>query len=272
MKRSHSLEEDSNRKLKMSRLEVAMEGDNSMFVASGSISSTALGRHFAYELSDKKAKSNLLKGAARDVLEIAEKQKCTMFTFSVGAFLEAVIPTVEEWGNCSLQIQIDNLKIVIEEVTPGFDDGRKHVETLVRFLMHGGKITVCLYNTTQRIKVEGKGYQTFVRTFLQPIFCDKISRVSPGRIDKYKRCYCNTIRKKKGYIKTSPKREVQGDGKAALSFMNNSQLNKHKKTMHTRGGNDSNGSIRNIPITDDLSLLDISCEDATKQLTLEETH
>ena len=40
--------------------------------------------------------------------------------------------------------------------------------------------------------------------------------------------------------------------------------------MHTRGGNDSNASIRNIPIIDDLSLLDISSEDTPKQLTLEE--
>ena len=132
MKRHHSPEGDLNKKIKMARLEIAMEIDTSIVVASGTIVSTSLGRHFSYELSDKKAKSNLLKGAARDVLEIAEKQKCTMFTSSVIiSYLEVVIPTVVEWDKCNKTIQTGDLQIMIEEVVPGFDDNQKHVETLV---------------------------------------------------------------------------------------------------------------------------------------------
>ena len=115
----------------MASLEIAMEIDTSIVVASGTIVSTSLGRHFSYELSDKKAKSNLLKGAARDLLKIAEKQKCTMFTSSVGSYLEVVIPTVVEWDKCNKTIQTGDLQILIEEVVPGFDDNQKHVETLV---------------------------------------------------------------------------------------------------------------------------------------------
>ena len=58
--------------------------------------STTLGKHFSYELSDKKAKSNLLKGAGREALKVEERQKCTIFELSVGAFLEVVIPLVVE--------------------------------------------------------------------------------------------------------------------------------------------------------------------------------
>ena len=83
--------------------------------------------------------------------------------------------------------------------------------------MNGDRITVCCYNTTQRIKVEGKGYQMFVSKFLQPLLCDKISRVPPGRIDKYNKDVIAALSgKKKSYLKTSPKCEVQGDGKTAL--------------------------------------------------------
>ena len=237
----------------MARLESASNQDN-LVVASGTITSTALGRHFAYELSDNRAKSNLLKGAGRDVLEIADKKTCIMLTFSVGAFKEVVIPTVDGWGNGSPEIQINDLKIVIEELTPGFDGGQKNVDTLVRFLMNGDRITVCCYNTTQRIKVEGKGYHMFVSKFLQPLLCDKISRVPPGRIDKYNKDVIAALSGKRKAI-SRPGRSVKYKAMAKLpcskceiSFANNSQLNNHKKTMHTRGGNDSNASIRNIPI------------------------
>ena len=43
--------------------------------------SSSLSRNFGYKLSDKKAKSNLLKGAAREPFEVDEKQKCIMFLF-----------------------------------------------------------------------------------------------------------------------------------------------------------------------------------------------
>ena len=131
MKRHSSSEEDSRKNTKMARIQIDM--DDSMIVASGTVMSTALERHFGYELSDKKAKSNLLKGAGRDVLEIEDKKTCMMFTFSVGAFHEIVIPTVGDWGQAKAAIKIDDLEICAEEVTPGFDENKKHMQTLVRF-------------------------------------------------------------------------------------------------------------------------------------------
>ena len=51
----------------------------------------SLAQYFAYELSDKKAKANLVKNAAREAFVIDEKQKCSVLLFSVGSFKETVI-------------------------------------------------------------------------------------------------------------------------------------------------------------------------------------
>ena len=145
MKRKFSIEEESNKPTKMTKLVIEEEGETSMIVASGGNMSASLARHFNYELSDKKAKSNLLKGAAREMIELDEKQKCTMFSFSVGSFLLTAIPSVLEWQNDKKVIEIGALKLTIEDVLPGYDDSGKHVETLIRFRMNGEKITVCCY-------------------------------------------------------------------------------------------------------------------------------
>ena len=46
--------------------------------------------------------------------------------------------------------------------------------------------------------------------------------------------------------------------KCESSFVNKTQLEKHRKTMHSKGGNDSIRSIKYLPMVDDLSLIEIS--------------
>ena len=72
---------------------IEMESNNSFNITSSSKISSSLVQHFDFEMSDQKAKANLIKGAAREALEVEEKQKCSMLIFSVGAYLETVIPT-----------------------------------------------------------------------------------------------------------------------------------------------------------------------------------
>ena len=102
----------------MAREHIDYEAENSMIVASGSDISGSLGKHFAYELSDKKAKSNLIKSANREPIEVEEMQKCVMINLSTGAYLEIVIPAVAEWGNKEIK------EFSVENVTPGFDEKR----------------------------------------------------------------------------------------------------------------------------------------------------
>ena len=53
--------------------EIDFEHNKSIIVASGDDVTQSLERHFSYKLSDKRAKSNFLRSATRETLEIEEK-------------------------------------------------------------------------------------------------------------------------------------------------------------------------------------------------------
>ena len=240
-----------------------MEMEKSLVIASGISVSNSLSQHFGYEVSDKKAKSSLIKSANREAFEIQERQKCVMMDLSTGAYHELVIPNVEEWkkGEKS-KIIIQDLSIEIVEVCPGYDEAEKHVQSIVRFVVNSNKVTVTCYNTTQRIKVEGKGYLEFVEKFLKPFFINKLSKAVHERIDNYNKEVIAALSGKRKAV-SRPMRSVRYKAlaqlpcsKCDLFFMNDVQLKKHKTRMHTKGGNDSTLSISNVLIPDDIT---ISC-------------
>ena len=259
----------------MTRLELDMESDTSLIVASGAGISSTLQRSFNYELSDKKAKSNFLKSAAREALEVEEKQLCTMMSFSVGSYLEVVIPTVIDWNNSRNKFSKEDNGV--EDVLPSFDEKGKHVESVIRFRFKREKITVTCYYTTQRIKVEGKGYILFVTNFLQPLFQQRISQVLPGKIEKWNKeviAYLSGKRK----VVSRPMRSVKyksinfSCAKCETTFSSNAQMKKHMKIVHTNDLDDTPETIGSIPMVDSISLLDVSMDQisASNQITLEE--
>ena len=253
------------------------ECENSMMVAPGSDISGSLGKHFAYELTDKKAKSNLIKSANREHIEFEEMQKCIMINLSTGAYLEIVIPAVAEWGNEVIKAQT----ISVENVTPGYDDKCNHVQTIVRFRYKSERITITCYNTTQRIKAEGKGYVEFVEKFLKPFLTNKLSKIPLRRIEKYNKDVIAVLSGKRK-VMSRPTRSVKYKAipksnctKCEMSFSNGMQLNKHKKLMHTNDAENSIINTNNIPMVDNISLLDISHDEnmddrSMKAITLEE--
>lgn len=221
---------------------------------------------------DKKAKSNLIKGASREAFETEEMQKCTMMIFSVGAYHEIIIPNVADWRIGSKFLNVD-----VENVIPGYDDNNKHMQTIIKFLFNKNMITVTCFNSTQKIKVEGRGYLEFVRTFLNPLIRSKLGEAALERIEKYNRDVIAALSGKRKVI-SRPMRSVKYKAMAKLpcskcnsTFANNATLTKHKRSMHTRGGaNDSTISGCNMPLVDDISLLEISYKEPTLALTLEE--
>ena len=127
-----------------------IEVEETMIVATGNDVSKSLGKHFNYEMSDRKAKSNLIKGASREAFESEEMQKCTMLIFSVGAYYEVIIPSVDEWKIGSKIMNYD-----IKNVIPGFDENNKHMQTIVKVLFGQNLVTITCFNSTQKVKVEG---------------------------------------------------------------------------------------------------------------------
>ena len=117
----------------------------------------------------------MIKGANREPIEVEEMQKCIMINLSTGAYLEIVIPAVTQWQREEVHA------VDVEKVTPGFDEKNNHVQTIVRFRYKNERITVTCYNTTQRIKAEGKGYVEFVNKFLKPFLDSKLSEIPSGK-------------------------------------------------------------------------------------------
>ena len=208
MKRQLCFEDTLNKKIKMAQVpEIDFEFNRSITVASGDDVTQSLERHFNYKLSDKKAKSNFLKSAARETFEIEEKGICTMLSFSVGAYYEVVLPTVAKWvaGDRTLDCEV-----IVGEVLPSYDENEKHVETIIKMVKNGVKITVTFYNTTQRVKIEGRGYYDFGGEFLIPLFKNKIESTPPGRIEKYNKDVIAALSGKRKVVSVSrPVRSVR---------------------------------------------------------------
>ena len=184
MKRKSVFEENYNICMKMTRMaEVDFESNKSILVASGDDVKQSLERCFNYKLSDKKAKSNFLKSAAKETLEIDEKGVCTMLNFSVGSYYEAVLPTVSEWVAGDRKVNKDDMKIL--EVLPSYDENNKHLETIIKFGVKNNKVTVTFYNTTQCVKIEGRGYTEFGRNVIIPLFRNRIESTPTERIELY---------------------------------------------------------------------------------------
>ena len=111
---------------------------------------------------------------------------------------------------------------------------RAVVDTLSRFNHKGNKITVTCYNTTQRVKAEGKEYATFVKSFLSPLLSKLIDSLPSGEIDKINR---------EVTVALSGKRKA---------------ISRHSRNVRMKDTKISNDAL--IPIVDDISLLEISNE------------
>ena len=87
--------------------------------------------------------------------------KCSMLIFSVGAYLETVIPAVDKWVNGSEIIHVGDKTVVSERATVGYDENQKHIQTIIKFKVHKDTITVTCYNTTQKKSGRKRVYQVY---------------------------------------------------------------------------------------------------------------
>ena len=142
-------------------------------------------RNFAFKLTDATAKKNLIAGARRIAFEVEPKQKSTKLKFSAGAYLEVVIPTLLEWKNLlGNTFHYGDLSIKVFEVKAGYEEHLKHFDTKIIFLFGKNRVVIHSYNSTQNMKIEGKGYIDFIEKYLEPYFLQRIKKVE-SRINEY---------------------------------------------------------------------------------------
>jgi len=160
----------------------------------------------------------------------------------------------------------------VDSVTPGHDDKGRHVDTVVHFTLDGLSTTVCFYNTTQRLKVEGKGYLNF-STYLHEYLRKKVQEI-PEKIDNYNKAVIAALSGKRKTV-SRPIRSVRYKTVVQIKCDTCNivlQLNYHMKSSHTLSKQITNINEQSkISMTDDLSLMDLATEvDAASPLELEE--
>ena len=243
-------------------------------------------RQFNFELTDKKAKSNLLKSAGRRHLEIEPKQKSTNLKFSAGAYILVAKPMItkfQEMFRDNTTILKNNMEIQVEDFRDGMDLNEKHVDTKIVLCVNKKKVVIHGYNSTQNIKVDGSVYSHFIEHFLAPAVQSNIDKMKTEINDYDKNVYTTFAARGRPLRPRSVKnirsiinQQQFNCKKCDNKFESYTQFKKHKFAEHSKSFDSSQTSIfsikqstRNNSMTGEMLL----CEDITINLdekTMEE--
>ena len=95
--------------------------------------------------------------------------------FSAGAWFHVVKPSILYFNDAKGEktCKVGDYTIKVGGVKAGKEMKGKHVNTKIVFFADREKIVCHLYNTTQLILINGRGYQKFIELFLKPFFVAK---------------------------------------------------------------------------------------------------
>ena len=143
-------------------------------------------RVFKYELNEKRAKANILKGAKRSKhIETEVKTGCINVRFSDGAYQKIVLPLLKKWiGEINKEFVVNDSKIKILDAEEGKDLSARHMDTKIIALFDQEKIVIHAYNSTQNVMIQGKPREKFVFNFFEPLFQHEIE-LSLDSISKF---------------------------------------------------------------------------------------
>ena len=245
-------------------------------------------RTFNFELTDKKAKSNLLKSANRPQFEIEIKQQSLNLKFSAGAYLLVAQPLIKEFESYFLKktpFTENGMETKVQEFRAGKDLNDKHFDTKLVFLVNTKKVTMHCYNSTQNIMVNGSIYMEFVERLLEPFFLTNVEK-RKVQINEYDKMVINSLNARGRPLKARSIKNIrsviqQVDFKCKKcdeNFTSHGQLMRHKVGKHANSFNLSNNSDvsikhlrrNNLPEDGMLLLDDITINDGPENYTNKE--
>ena len=145
------------------------------------IQSATNDRNFNYRLDEKSVRLKLLKGAKRIPIEIENKKTCSNINLSDGTMHLVVKPwmeTLAEYNKSDGVFKFENEDVRVASYKPGYDKDGNHVDTKIVLASKNNnvsnKYTLHIYNSTQRIKIDGKNFDTFTNNILEPYFANKV--------------------------------------------------------------------------------------------------
>ena len=121
-------------------------------------------RTHKYKLNDKATKAKIVKGAKRCPFEVVNSLSSSNLDFSLGAWNYVVLPSVRYWDQVKekTSCKVGTTVIRIASVELGKEADGRHIDTKIVFHANDDRVVCHLYNTTQRILVNGQGYDNLI--------------------------------------------------------------------------------------------------------------
>ena len=118
-------------------------------------------------MNEKRAKTKLLK----EHLDVDVKSGCVNMRFSDGSYFEVVLPVLREWhGHVGKTLKIGEIEVKVDEADPGIDNSAKHMDTKLVMTVNNNRLVLHAYNGTQNLMVQGKNFELFAVSYLEPYF------------------------------------------------------------------------------------------------------
>ena len=135
--------------------------------------------HTQYSMNDARTRKKLYEGAMRGPFKREEKKGCTNLIFSDGAFNEVVLKAIVEIINGPKNFIVGKENVERITIDPRKELSGMHVDTKMEFKVNGDKILIHVYNSKQKLTIQGKKYKWFVDHYLEPFFKLRIMSSMP---------------------------------------------------------------------------------------------
>ena len=209
-------------------------------------------RNFNFKLTDKKAKSNLVKSANGRQFEVETKQMSKLFKFSPGAYLQVAKQLAKK---CELNFKnnttiIENgFEIMVNEYREGQELNNKNIDIKIELSVNKQKVVMHCYNTTQNIMINGIGYLNFSDHFLEPLFREQVE-VFKSKISEYDNAVKLSLSAKGRPVRAKSVKSVLSVSQQAIfgckkcdnRFDSLLKLKRHKIAYHSKSLNFSDNS------------------------------
>ena len=129
---------------------------------------------FQYNLNHMKSKKKILEGAMRIPYNREDKKTCAVLTFSDGSFKEVVLKAVFDLKNSPKNFSVGKVNVERVTIDPRKELSGKHVDTKIEFRVDGEKVLIHVYNSKQKLLIQGRKYEWFINEFLEPYFIQRI--------------------------------------------------------------------------------------------------
>ena len=127
-------------------------------------------RTFQYNLNTGRTRKHLYEGALRKHFEREDKKTCINLSFSDGAFSVVVLKAVDDLKSGPKHFIVGKEEVERTQINPRKELSGKYVGSKLEFKINNDeKVTIHVYNTRQKLTIQGKRFKWFVDNYLETL-------------------------------------------------------------------------------------------------------